>query len=277
MLHRLTQDKYDRVRPLFEGLAYQLSSTAVLAGTSPGAVWANDPGRPRTAFLASPEGCFLAGDAENEAVNQALNELIVGGILSRHEAIVVVWHPVTWKRKLDLVLEGCRPIEERRMHYRLDRLRVDWRSAVPSGFAVERIDAGLLNRPGLTIPAHVTGWMKNNWESVGGFLQNAFGFCTIHNDRMASWSLADCIAGNACEIGIQTAEDYRQRGLATLTAAAMVDHALSHGLSEVGWHCHESNRGSQGVAEKVGFVHERDYVHYLCLAGDNQPSARPSL
>lgn len=266
MLHRMTQTEYDPVRALFAGLRYQLSTTAVLAGASPGAVWADDPDQPRTAFLASPEGCFLAGETANEAVNQALNELIVGDILARHEAIVLIWHPDTWRPALDGVLAGCRAIEERRMHYRLDRLRVDWPSAVPSGFAVEPIDADLLRRPGLALPGHVSGWMENNWGSVEGFLQNGFGACTLHGERIVSWSLADCIVGDACEIGIHTAEDYRRRGLATLTVAATIDHALSRGLREVGWHCHEGNHGSRGVAEKMGFVHQRDYVHYLCLA-----------
>lgn len=268
MLHKLTQNEYDRVRPLFEGLNYQLITTAVLAGASPGAVWTDGPDQPQTAFMASPEGCFLAGDAGNDATNQALNELIVGDILQRNDAIVLVPHPDTWGPRLDLVLRGCRSIKEKRMHYRLDQLRVDWRPVVPSGFAIERIDADLLNRPGLTIPEHVTGWIENNWASVDGFLRDGFGFCTVDRDRILSWSLADCVVGNACEIGIRTVEEYRRRGLATLTAAAAVDHALSQGLSEVGWHCHEINDGSRGVAEKVGFAHERDYVHYLCLAPD---------
>jgi RimJ/RimL family protein N-acetyltransferase len=83
-----------------------------------------------------------------------------------------------------------------------------------------------------------------------------------------SWSLADCIVGDACEIGIHTAEDYRRQGLATLTAAATVDGCLARGLTAIGWHCDVDNLGSRGVAERVGFRHERDYVEYVCFAAE---------
>ncbi len=267
-MYKLPAREYGAVSALFEGLEFQLITAAVLDGASPGRVWVDDVRQPRTAFMASPEGCFLTGNAGNEATNQALNELIVGNLLHRYDAIVVVPQPDGWERNIEGVLKGCRAIQEERRHYRLDRLRLDWRAALPPGFAVERIDADLLSRPGLAIPDHITDWMVSNWESVDGFLRNGFGFCTVHGDRIVSWSLADCIVGDACEIGIHTTEDHRRQGLGALTAAAAADHALSHGLSEIGWHCHESNYGSRGVAEKVGFVHDRDYVHYLCLAPD---------
>jgi hypothetical protein len=41
-----------------------------------------------------------------------------------------------------------------------------------------------------------------------------------------------------------------------------VDYALSHGLSEVGWHCADDNPGSFRTAEKVGFELERCYTGY---------------
>jgi len=274
VIHELTRNDYEKVQPLFAGLDYQLITTAVLAGASPGTIWADNPDQPQAAFMASPEGYFLAGSNSNEAFNRSLNALIMGTILKGdkstqyHEVIVVVCHPDDWEDKLDMVLRGQPPIKEQRMHFLLDRLQVDGQSDIQKGFAVGKIDENLLARPGLQIPEHVTGWMQTNWQSVDGFLQRAFGFCTVHDNEIVCWCMADCISGNACEIGIQTAEDYRRRGLATLTIAATVDYCLSHGLTTIGWHCHEDNPGSRGVAEKVGFVKERDYVHYLCIADE---------
>jgi GNAT superfamily N-acetyltransferase len=90
----------------------------------------------------------------------------------------------------------------------------------------------------------------------------------LHDKRIVSWSIADCIGGNACEIGIHTHEDYRRQGLATLTAAAAVDYALSSGFRQVGWHCNEYNLGSIGVAEKVGFKLERKYFQYYACTNE---------
>jgi len=85
-----------------------------------------------------------------------------------------------------------------------------------------------------------------------------------------SWSLADCRSGDACEIGIHTAEPYRRRGLATLTAAATVEYALSNGFSTVGWQCSEDNLGSIGTAEKVGFERERDYTMWYAALNETR-------
>ncbi|MGB9135198.1 MAG: GNAT family N-acetyltransferase, partial [Candidatus Bathyarchaeia archaeon] len=129
-------------------------------------------------------------------------------------------------------------------------------------------DEKLLRTPGLEVPEHVTGWMKTNWGSISEFTDKGFGFSTLHDKRIASWSLTDCVSGKACEIGIHTREDYRRQGLATLTAAATVDHSLSSGLRYVGWHCDEYNLGSIGVAEKVGFKLERKYIQYYACSNE---------
>jgi RimJ/RimL family protein N-acetyltransferase len=131
------------------------------------------------------------------------------------------------------------------------------------------VDQDLLDTPGLIIPDHLLGWMKGNWGSVENFLARGFGFCTLHGSRIVSWSVADCVSGDQCEIGIQTEPDYRQRGLAAITVAACVQHALTHGFAAVGWHCNTDNEGSQRTALRVGFVKERDYVLHE-VANDNR-------
>jgi RimJ/RimL family protein N-acetyltransferase len=166
---------------------------------------------------------------------------------------------------LAVVLDPRHPIEMPRRHYVCRQVKYDWRANVPDGFTVHRIDEPLLNRPELRIPGHLRNWIKNNWGSATDFLERGFGLVIIHDDEVVSWSLADCTSGDACEIGIHTAEAFRRRGLATVTAAAAVDYALSNGYVTVGWHCTEDNLGSIGTAEKVGFEKERDYTMYYIL------------
>jgi RimJ/RimL family protein N-acetyltransferase len=141
-------------------------------------------------------------------------------------------------------------------------VKYDWSASLPDGSTVHRITQALLNRAKLEIPDHLQVWMAYNWGSTTAFLERGFGSVTIENDQVVSWSLADCVSGDACEIGIRTAEAFRRRGLATITAAAVVEYALSNGFSKVGWHCPEDNHGSIGTAEKVGFERKRDYTMY---------------
>ncbi len=267
MIYELNEADYEKVRPLFQALEYHLTSAAVLDGNCPGKVFVDDPASPQTAFVFSPEGCYLAGNPANDAFNRALNNAIYAGEAfdEKVDALFFVCHPEGWRERLTVVLDPRPPIKMPRRHYVCRELKYDWRADVPDGYAVHRINEPLLNRPGLRIPDHVTNWMKNNWGSTADFLQRGFGLVTIHTDEAVSWSLADCISGDGCEIGIRTLPAYRRRGLAAVTAAAAVDHAFSLGLSLVGWQCPEDNLGSIRTAERVGFEKERDYTMYYVL------------
>ena len=267
MIYELNEASYEKARPLFRALEYHLASAAVLDGNNPGRVFVDDLDNPRTTFMFSPEGCYLAGNPDNDAFNRALNNAIYTGTVfdQKVEALFFVCHPESWQAQLTVVLDPRQPIEMARRHYVCRGVKYDWQANIPEGFTVRRINKSLLNRPELRIPDHIRNWMKNNWGSAAHFLERGFGFVTIHDDEVVSWSLADCISGSACEIGIHTAEAFRRRGLATVTAAVAVDYALSNGYATVGWHCPEDNLGSIGTAEKVGFEKERDYTMYYIL------------
>lgn len=267
MIHELNNANYEKVRALFRALEYHLTSAAVLDGNNPGRVFVDDPDTPRTAFMFSPEGCYLAGNPDNDAFNRALNDSIYTRAIfdAKVYALFFVCHPESWQEQLPIVLDPRQPIEMARRHYICRELKYDWRPNIPEGFTVRRIDESLLNRPGMRVPDHLRNWMRNNWGSASDFLEKGFGFVTIHHNEVVSWSLADCTTGTACEIGIHTVEAFRRRGLATVTATAAVDYALSNGYATVGWHCPEDNLGSIGTAEKVGFEKERDYTMYYIL------------
>jgi len=266
MIRELEKRDYQKVRHLFKELGWNLITTAVTEGSSPGRVYVDRVEDPRSAFMCTVEGYYLAGYENNDEFNTSLNKLIVerifaGETVRKNETDVAIgFHPDSWKEKMPIVFQGRIPLITARRHYICTVLKVDhWMDQVPEGFQVQRIDEQLLRTPQLEIPEHVTGWMKTNWGSISNFMKRGFGFCTLHDKRIVSWSIADCVSGDACEIGIHTREDCRRRGLATLTAAAAVDYALSSSFRQVGWHCEEYNLGSIGVAEKVGFKLERKY------------------
>ena len=273
IIHELQKKDYPKVQPLFEELEWNLITCAVIEGTSPGRVYADRAEDPRTAFMCTVEGYYLAGDDNNAEFNTSLNKLIfesifAGDTLRKDETDVAIgFHPDSWKEKMPIVFRGRIPLPTARRHYVCNELKVDnWRDRVPEGFQIQRIDEKLLRTPRIQIPEHATNWMKTNWGSISNFMKKGFGFCMLHGKRIASWSIADCVSGNACEIGIHTDEGYRRQGLATLTAAAAVDYSLLGDFKYVGWHCDEYNLGSIGVAEKVGFKLERRYIQYYACS-----------
>ena len=267
MLYKLDPADYARARPLFCALEFHLTSAAVLDMNNPGQVFVDDLREPQSAFMDSPEGCYLTGRSDNDTFSRALSQaLLERHILPEVQALYLVCASTRWEEQLPVLFAPRQPAAIARRHYLCHALKYDWRAHLPKGFEVHRLDEALLNRPGLASPDHIQGWMDGNWGSTAAFLAKGFGFVTLYTKagavQVVSWSLADCRSGDACEIGIRTVKEYRRRGLATITAAAAVEYALSHGFSMVGWQCSEDNLGSRGTAEKVGFVKERNYTMY---------------
>jgi RimJ/RimL family protein N-acetyltransferase len=252
------------VRPIVDDLMrFNVSIAGVLSRNNPGAVYVDQPDTPQLVLLMSPEGTYLAGDTPSAHQVSALKNHVTD--LMENDAIQALWLTCdpAWQPVLDDFLPRP-PLRVARQHYVCTTLAFDWRSHVPEGFAVHRIDQTLLTRADLIIPDHVHDWIENNWGTQEDFFAHGFGFVTEALDtcKIASWSLSDCTGDHACEIGIHTHPEYRRQGLGALTAAAAVDYALAQGLSRVGWHCNTDNIGSQYTALRVGFTLERDYVSF---------------
>ncbi|MFX0195000.1 MAG: GNAT family N-acetyltransferase [Candidatus Hodarchaeota archaeon] len=274
MIFELEKDDYEKVQSIYKPLEFNLITRAVIEGSSPGRIYVDDIICPKTAFMCTVEGYYLAGNENNDVFNTALNKLIVERIFAGdtvrkgEKDISLCISPNTWELKLDIVFKGRSPFKVVRRHYICTRKIFAWENRVPDGFSVHPIDERFLKRRDLEIHDHIIDWMMSNWVTTDHFLQNGFGFCTLHGRKTISWCIADCISGRACEVGIRTISGYRRRGLGTLTVAATVDYCLSHGFTVIGWHCDEDNLGSVRVAEKAGFERERDYIFYICMFDD---------
>lgn len=274
MMNTLQQKDYERVRPLFHGLDEHLIIPAVIAGTSPGRIYADDLKTPKTALLCSVEGYFLAGEIQNEAVINGFSEVLQhiietsDTIRADDDAINLAVWPQTWESKLSVLFPRRLPLPEYRYKYTCRELRLDWQAQIPEGFTIHPLNARLLERCAGHVPEHIFGWMQANWGGVEPYLQRGFGFCLLHGEQIVSWCIGDCANGDRCEVGIHTLPEYRRRGLATITVAATVADCFARGIKAVGWHCNQNNVGSWKTAEKVGFVREREYVFHLYLFDD---------
>ena len=126
----------------------------------------------------------------------------------------------------------------------------------------------LLGTPGLSGLDALRMEMVSERPSVEDFLQRSFGVCLLYDGAVVGFCLSEYNCQGRCEVGVWTHEEHRQRGLGKLMTLALVEHALQHGYSEVGWHCWADNLPSAALALSAGFIYQRDYPVYAYLLED---------
>ncbi|NCF68497.1 MAG: GNAT family N-acetyltransferase [Chloroflexi bacterium] len=267
----LTLNEFEQCRPLFQEIEYSLSIQAAIEGNNPGRIFVDNKIQPSTALALTVEGYHLAGVHNNPTTNTALRRLLKERIFTGQIFVNGDWsmslsiYPQTWESKLpDLV--PTHEIEKLdRYHYLCHAVQFDWRSHIPAGYSVRRVDRALPEAPALT--EALRGWIDIDeiWGTVDNFLDKAVSICILHGDQIVSWCTPDCVAGDRIDVGIITDPAHRRRGLATIAVAATVEQCLDQGFSAVGWHCNAGNIPSWKTAEKVGFQRHCHYTYYYYI------------
>jgi len=114
-------------------------------------------------------------------------------------------------------------------------------------YQIERITReNISNIEGRIIPSF-------SWETPERFLKNGFGYAAIDHGKVCAVAFSAAVSYDEVDIGVETHEDYRRRGLAAVLAGRMCEHIISIGKKPV-WGHSISNKGSMNTALKCGFV-----------------------
>ncbi|MDE7288530.1 MAG: GNAT family N-acetyltransferase [Oscillospiraceae bacterium] len=118
---------------------------------------------------------------------------------------------------------------------------------MPSGFEIKEINSELLSAiHGGIVPSLF-------WEKSENFLKKGKGYCILDGKNVAAWAFSAAVSSSEIDIGVETAENYRGRGLASVAAKMMIKYAFDVRKSPV-WACHCNNDASKRLAEKIGFI-----------------------
>ncbi len=268
-MHILHPSEYAKARPLFQALDDSLAVRAILEGASPGEVYVDDVAQPRAAFTWTGYRFFLAGSAETAGFNEAVRQMLVESIYPLAQAsgptmFELKAGPGGWDEAIEtIILRDKHPIRARRHYYRFAELRHDWRLLLPQGFRIERITGDLLRQMHLRNVGELMQEMCSERPSVDDFLAKSFGVVPVIGNEIAGWCTSEYNTGDRCEVGIGTLEPYQRRGLATAVGSALVEQALSAGITQIGWHCWANNIPSIATALKIGFEKADEYWSYI--------------
>lgn len=125
----------------------------------------------------------------------------------------------------------------------------------PNGYEWREVDADLFSRiSGNVVPASF-------WRSEKEFLENGKGYCIMYGHEVASVAFSAAVSSKQVDVGIETAEAHRRKGLAAIAAKKMVEYVKSIHKEPV-WDCNVSNVGSRCTAEKMGFKIIAEHAFY---------------
>ncbi len=271
MLYEVDGDLYYRVQPVFE-LLPRTTVAGTLTGLTPGQVYVDDPQNPKAAFTWSEfRFSYLAGDPTNDDFMLGLAELLEGELLpmlpGSHDPTLVIYpDSPAWIDALEERLATFHPLRLFRSLHRFDPMAFEQRTreleALPPGYTLLPVDAQVCGRfPELAFAYELL------WGGVQNFLAHGFGCCVLADGELASACDSPFCAGGRAEIGVETKEGYRRKGLATQACAAFIHESLRRGLEPV-WECWWENEASRLLATRLGFEWLEDYpVLFIDLDG----------
>ena len=277
MIFELQARIFSSVSHLFSDLErYYLVIQAVIEGIIPGRIWVDNIQNPKTAFLCDKWRFFLSGEPNNSQFNKELSKMILNEITPdaktrNYERFSHHFTPESWRSRPDILLEKFR-LKECDVYYMFNTHRKsllnDIVKKIPSNLRIEKLSPDILENSASIHAQNLEKMISQYWGSVENFLENGFGFCLTENEKMICWCMTDYIVGNRTEVGVETHEEYRGRGFASITAAATVNHCLKKGIDQIGWQSWKSNIASAKTAKKLGFEKVGESVVYFAYVND---------
>lgn len=265
----LHPNSYELIRPLLLHMDFHLIGRSILAKKTPAHIFVDNNEAPKALFAQAGHRYILAGDAEIDSFNRGIQKQFNEVILPRAQTegvggFAVYYDAPAWEEKMDDLIQGKEIIHADREYYACRELKKNWREVLPEGFQLKMVDAELLAM-NLKHLDTLKEEMTSERPSVEDFLAKSFGVCAVYENELAGWCLSEYNADGRCEIGIETISEYRQRGIGTALTLAFLEHAFSHGINEVGWHCFKRNVPSAQTALKAGFDKVCDYHSFIVL------------
>jgi hypothetical protein len=123
-------------------------------------------------------------------------------------------------------------------------------AAESTQYHIEQINPANISRiKGRIIPSF-------SWDSPERFLKDGFGYVALDRENVCAVAFSAAVSSDQTDIGVETHENYRRKGLAAMLINCMCAAIVKTGKTPV-WAHSTSNKGSMNTALKCGFVQDR--------------------
>ena len=160
-------------------------------------------------------------------------------------------------------IEACFPKAKKVTRYAIKKktqfdrdLLKNYVMKLPAGYELKEIDEMIYD---LCLQDPVTRDFVSSFESKEQYLEIGRGMVILKSGRIAAGASSYTRYNEGIEIEVDTTEEERRKGLATIACAALILRCLDEGLYP-SWDA--QNRNSVRLAEKLGYEFDHEYTAY---------------
>ncbi|MCX6238770.1 MAG: GNAT family N-acetyltransferase [Bacteroidia bacterium] len=270
----LDKGHYNKAAILLKEVSFNhLFARAVVEQKIDGLIYTDNTESPTSFYILHPYGMsLLTGNYKNGEFNNQLVEYLLNKDRLRNRIDWIQVYPEGWSDQLSTLLgnqlltkkqkdEGGFPEtelikaeEHTRVNFKFNLNKyIEYRTSYPvEHYEIFRTgEEEFQNMPGTVVP-------KFFWRSASQFLNEGIGFSLRFNGELASTAFSAFIDNHQLELGIESSPQFRGKGFAMYTCAALIDYCIVNKYEPV-WSCRLENTGSYLLAQKLGF--EPIYFH----------------
>ncbi len=223
---------------------------SVIVGHAKGTIYVNNKNNPTAVYIVSDYGMsLLFGDCSDTVFNQALLDYFAGKDGRKEKAGWVQAYPRAWDGVLKPLVEQGVIVQYSRVNFSFDKNIFKDCILKPSidSFTIVKTPVELFSdMNGLVVP-------KYFWQNRYLFEKYCVSFTLMYQGKPVSTAFTAYRHNDILEIGIETEENFRGKGFASMVCAALINYCLENGLEPM-WSCRLENTGSLNLAQKLGFV-----------------------
>jgi GNAT superfamily N-acetyltransferase len=257
----------ERFRDRFPGPHLELVLASMLAGNTAGELWTTR-GDPRTLLLwdRGNNVLYLSDDGQApslEPLTATILEQIRPSALAADEARFKARAlSPSLEERLPSLFPGIDLHASQTLFFVHDATSAPPIPPAVPGMALLTITPEVLAPGALAYGDYVLAEIRSMWPSEPRFHHYGFGTVAVVEGQIICWCTAEYVSPTACGIGIATSPRYGRRGVATATAAHVLQEARARGITAC-WECARDNLPSVRVAEKLGFRLQSEETYWI--------------
>lgn len=252
MIYEANADTRKKLAPMFDSF----EDTVVLSCLQGhmGTAYVNDLVNPTVAQITVGIFVFFAGDPNTKEAEELLYNL--------PKFTLAIVETDDWKRRIESVHKNA---IEKFQRYRFEKnpehleraYILNLLSSLPEGYEIKKVDKDIANAPSFH---ELSEDFVSQFDSIDDFLNRGIGYAIIHEGQVVSAATSFSIFDDGIEIEIATHSQYRRKGLATITASALILDCMDRGKYP-SWD--GANAESVELAKKLGYVFKESYDTYF--------------